>query len=219
MKITALQIKALQDYLHETLVYREAYEEIYDHILTALEHQPDNMTYQDAINNIIRNDFGDPKNLLKVERGIKEALVNEAVGKFLVYLRSYFLFPAIFYTIMGALVSYYCFSNSAFGPDVILWIFALLVSAPAVIWLLRLYNTGYILDTTRKSAKDKLFENFTGLPIRVGIIPMVFVSLSNYKLWQDNNYYFITLFFIMGVLYNLALYQLYRDEFISAPAK
>ncbi|MBD1392519.1 hypothetical protein [Mucilaginibacter glaciei] len=218
MKPTDEQLKTLQDYLHETLVYREAYEEIYDHILTALEDQPGNISYQDAINNIIRNDFGDPKNLLKVEKGIKEGLVNDAIRKYFAYLKSYFTFPGIFYTITGVMASYYFFSYSAFSPGIIFWIFAFLVIAPSVIWLMRLYNTGYILDTTRKSARDKLFETFTGVPIRIGLIPMAFINLTDYKIWQENNYYFITLFFVIGVVYNLALYRLYKDEFNNAPA-
>ncbi len=84
---------------------------------------------------------------------------------------------------------------------------------------MRLYNTGYILNTTRKSAKDKLFETFTGIPIRIALIPMLFINIWSYKIWQNNNYYFITIFFMVGVLYNIALYKLYKEEFKIATAK
>jgi len=212
MKPTAQQIKTLQDYLNQTLIYREAYEEIYDHILTALEHQPDDIPYQEAINNIIRNDFGDPKNLLKVEKSIKAALVNEAIRRYFAYLKSYFAFPGLLYTLISTLLSYYFFSNARLGSISIFWIFAVVLIAPSIIWLMRLYNTGYLLDTTRKSAKDKLFETFTGLPVRVLLVPFAIFKLTDYKL-QSDNYYLIAMFFMIGVIYNLALYQLYKDEF------
>ena len=212
MKPTAQQIKTLQDYLNQTLIYREAYEEIYDHILTALEHQPDDIPYQEAINNIIRNDFGDPKNLLKVEKSIKAALVNEAIRRYFAYLKSYFAFPGLLYTLIGTLLSYYFFSNARLGSISTFWVFAVILIAPSIIWLMRLYNTGYLLDTTRKSAKDKLFETFTGLPVRVLLVPFAIVKLTDYKL-QSDNYYLIAMFFMIGVIYNLALYQLYKDEF------
>ncbi|WP_374950608.1 hypothetical protein [Mucilaginibacter sp.] len=219
MKPTAQQIKTLQDYLHQTLVYREAYEEIYDHILTALEHQPDNIPFQEAINNIIRVDFGDPKNLLKVEKSIKTALVNDAIRKYLGYVKSYFAPPGLWFTVVGALAAYYFFVNAKVSPGVVMLIFGFIAICPSVIWLLRLYNTGYILDTTRKSAKDKLFETFTGIPVRVLLVPLLFTSITNYTLWQVNNNYLITLFFVIGVIYNLSLYKLYKEEFKTASAK
>lgn len=219
MKPDARQIQTLKDYLHQTLVYREAYEEIYDHILSALEHQENNITYQEAINNIIRDDFGSPKNLLNIEKEIKNALVKDTVRRYFAYLSACFKFPGMIYTVTGALLSYYFFWTAKLSPMATFGIFAVLVAAPCVIWVMRLYNTGYILDTTRKSAKDKLFETFTGVPIRIALIPMLFVNLTGYKIWQNNNYYFITVFFMVGVLYNVALYRLYKNEFKSAAAK
>jgi hypothetical protein len=162
MKPSGQQIQTLKDYLNQTLVYREAYEEIYDHILSALEHQEDNTPYQDAINNIICNDFGSPKNLLNIEKGIKNALVKDAVRNYFAYLSAYFKFPGMIYTVTVALLTYYFFWTAKLSSMATFGIFAVLVAAPCVIWVMRLYNTGYILDTIRKSAKDKLFETFTG---------------------------------------------------------
>jgi hypothetical protein len=213
MKPTEQQLKVLQNYLRKTLTYRETYEEIYDHILSAVEHQPNQVSFEDAINNVIRNDFGSPDNLLKIEKANKDALVKETINMYMKYLGYYCKLPGLLYTLGAASLSYYFFSQMKFGPAAIVGIFALVVLYPALIWGLRLYYTGYNLGSTQKSAKDKLFENLAGLPTRICLVLLMVVNLSDYKLWDSNNYYLITLFFVVGIFYNVALYQLYRTEF------
>jgi hypothetical protein len=217
MKPTELQLKVLQEYLHKILSYRETYEEIYDHILSALEYQPDSISFEEAINTVIKNDFGSPKNLLKIEKAVKDALVKETIGTYMKYFIYYFKVPGLLYTLVVALLSLYFFSQMRFEPTGIVSIVAVVILCPCSIWALRLYNTGYILDTTRKSAKDKLFENMAGLPIRICLIPLMAVNLLPYKMW-DSNYYLITAFFVLGVFYNVALYKLYKREFKAVEA-
>jgi len=219
MKPTEQQLKVVQDYLHKTLTYRETYEEIYDHILSAVEHQPNHMSFEDAINNIIRNDFGSPDNLLKIEKANKNALVKETINTYLQYFWYYFKLPGLLYTLPVALLSYYFFSQVKLEPIAVAGVFALVVVYPGLIWVLRLYYTGYVLNTTQKSAKDKLFENLAGLPIRICLVPLMVINLFHYKIWDSHNYYLITLFFVLGIFYNVALYKLYKREFKTAVAK
>ncbi|MES2064254.1 MAG: hypothetical protein V4456_20195 [Bacteroidota bacterium] len=219
MKPTEQQLKVVQDYLHKTLTYRETYEEIYDHILSAVEHQPNNTSFEDAINNIIRNDFGSPDNLLKIEKANKNALVKETINTYLQYFWYYFKLPGLLYTLPVALLAYYFFSQVKLEPIAVAGVFALVVAYPGVIWFLRLYYTGYILDTTQKSAKDKLFESLAGLPIRICLVPLMVINLFDYKIWDSNNYYLITIFFVLGIFYNVALYKLYKREFKTTAAK
>jgi hypothetical protein len=131
MKPTEKQLKVLQDYLQDTLTYRESYEEIYDHILSAIENQPDNIRFQDAINNIIINDFGSHKNLLKVEKAGKDALVKDSIRKFLGYFIAWFKFPALLYTLMFALAAYYMQTHTRVNTLSIDVIFALISIVPA----------------------------------------------------------------------------------------
>jgi hypothetical protein len=218
MKATEQQLEFLRDYLQKSLIYRETYDELYDHILSAIEYQKEDTSFEDAINNIIKSDFGGHQNLLKIEKATKEALVKETINTYLKYFLYYFRLPGLFYTLIIALVSYDFFAQMDFGPKVILCVFAVLVLFPGVIWFLRLYSTGYMLDTTRKSAKDKLFENLAGLPGRICLIPLFISNLSYYKMLSANNYYLITVFFVLGVFYNAALYKLYKHEFKAAKA-
>jgi hypothetical protein len=229
MKPDQQQIKVLQDYLHETLTYREAYEEIYDHILTALEHQPDNISYQDAINNIIRNDFGDHKNLLKIEKVNKAALVKESLNKYVSFFLSYFTFPRVIYTAIYGLLIYYFLTRVNLGMVVMVSILLIItIVVPGVIVMVRLFNTGYFLDTTRKSARDKMFENFAGAPVRVLIALHTWIfatssgygyKISNFGAWYNLHPYTITIILMLCTIYNLALYKLYKDEFKTVMAQ
>jgi len=212
MKLTVQQIKVLQDYLHQTLTYREAYDELYDHILSSLEQLPENAVFEEAVNSVIKSDFGDPKNLLKIEKEIKDTLVNESIQRYITYLLSYFKFPAVLGTAFGVWLVYYLLSQVDFNLKVSVALLCIVSFLPGIICLLRLYNTGYILDTTRKSSKDKLFETLASIPIRVSLV-IIFVTNVIYKIdnWEDKRYLIIAVF-SAGVLYSLALYKLYRDE-------
>jgi hypothetical protein len=216
MKPTQQQVEILQKYLHDTLTYRETYAEIYDHILTAIEYQPEEVPFEDAVKNIINNDFGSAKNLLKVEKAAKDALVEEAISRFLKNLVWYAKFPGLLYTLTGAYLVYYIFGKinmSLFATEVII---ALLAVMPGLIYLLRLYNTGYILDTTQKSARDKLFETLAGIPIRLFVVVNLFIPMINGSdkwLWLQTTPYTLTISLLLLTLYNLSLYKLYKDEF------
>jgi hypothetical protein len=215
MKPTSQQIKVLQDYLHQTLTYREAYDEIYDHILSALEQHPDDVTFEEAVNQVINNDFGGPKNLVKAEKGIKDTLVKDSIQRYIGYLLAYFKFPAVLATALGILLIYYLLAPVTFNFKVIIGLLSLISLTPGIIWMLRLYNTGYILDTTRRSSKDKLFETLAGIPIRVSLA-VIFINTVVYKIdsWEDKRY-LITAVLSAGILYSLALFKLYKEEFKS----
>jgi hypothetical protein len=223
MKPTEKQLKVLQDYLHNTLTYRESYEEIYDHILSAIEHQPDNISFEDVVNNVIRDDFGSPKNLLKVEQTSKKVLVRDSLRQFAGYFVDCFKAPALLYTTGLALTMYYSLVQIKYTEFVTQCIFAvlfgLIVIVPGVIYLMRLYNTGYILGTTKKSAKDRLFETLAGMPLRIFVMLTIWVYTPFYKVWQNADHYSATVLLLIGITYNVALYKLYRQEFKTALSK
>ena len=227
MKPDAKQLKILQDYLHETLTYREAYEEVYDHILTALEHQSDHISYQDAINNIIRNDFGSPENLLKIEKLKKAALVKESFNKYVSFFLGYFKFPGFIYTAIYSLLVYYFLTNVNLGKVALVSaLIILILVTPGVIMMVRLFSTGYFLDTTRKSARDKMFANIASIPIRLLVVVQILIStisspgnkISVYNAWYNLNPYSVTIILMLCTIYNLALYKLYKDEFKTVMA-
>lgn len=227
MKPDQQQIMLLQKYLHETLSYRETYEEIYDHILTALEQQPDNISCQHAINNIILDDFGGHENLVKIEKVNKAALVTECLNKYVRFFLRYFTFPRGIYTAIYGSFIFYLISTVNVGMALMVSLLLLVTAVvPGAIVIVRLFSTGYFLDTTRKSARDKMFENFAGGPVRalIALHTYIYVTSSGdfYKLyedWYNLHPYMITMILMVCTIYNIALYKLYKDEFKTVIAE
>jgi hypothetical protein len=216
MKPTEQQLRVLQDYLHKTLNYRETYEEIYDHILSAVEYQPNDISFEDAINNVIRNDFGSPENLLKVEKANKSALVKDMYKKYRLYFTSYFKFPNVCYLLTALFATYYSFAHASISTTIFIIMSLLMTLTPYIIYLLRLYNTGYILGTTKKSAKDKSFETLASIPVRFFVIVnalAVWTGNGFYKVFFSTGNYFLAVYFLVVILFNLSLYKLYKSEF------
>lgn len=221
MKPTEQQIKNLQGYLQEALSYRETYEEVYDHVLTALENQPAGISYEDNINNIINKDFGGAKNLVRIEKGTKSALVSESVDRYWAFFTAYFKLPKIIYTFIAALLTYYfllhvTLSVIVFESTLVL----LMLVVPGCIALMRLFSTGYFLDTTRKSARDKMFVNFAGGPgkLLMALNLWVFKTMP-FGVWFNSQHLAMTAIYLLCTIYCLSMYKLYRHEFRAAFAQ
>jgi hypothetical protein len=71
MKLTEQEDQFLKQYLSKVLKYRETYDELYDHIITALSHRATITSFEETIADIISDDFGGPGNLLKLEKASK----------------------------------------------------------------------------------------------------------------------------------------------------
>ncbi|MFD2145511.1 hypothetical protein [Mucilaginibacter antarcticus] len=55
---TAEQKELIKTQLQDILKVRETYEEIYDHIITALEAMPDNKSFNEAMDYIFKRELG-----------------------------------------------------------------------------------------------------------------------------------------------------------------
>ena len=82
MKLTEQEDQFLKQYLSKRLKYRETYDELYDHIITALSHKITITSFEEAIADIIRDDFGGPGNLMELETASKKAAVKDTVRLF-----------------------------------------------------------------------------------------------------------------------------------------
>jgi S-adenosylmethionine:tRNA-ribosyltransferase-isomerase (queuine synthetase) len=81
MKPTLQQTQILKKYLRSTLDYRETYQEIYDHILSAVEGNTAGASFEEVVNNIINTDFGGAKGLVRLERQYYKSVVREVISQ------------------------------------------------------------------------------------------------------------------------------------------
>ena len=90
MKLTEDQLQVLQIILSGYVKYKETYEEVYDHVLTALENSDNIKPLDEAINIILLNDFGGFAGLRLLERKRRWAVARQVLAKQGHYLINHF---------------------------------------------------------------------------------------------------------------------------------
>lgn len=216
MKISPEQDSKLRKYLRDTMRYRETYEEVYDHLITALENRPFTGTLEEAVNQILREDFGGYDNLRKMEDDAKNAAVRNGINKYLGFYLEYFKWPRLFYTICYAAVIYWCFGHAPLIPVVLEAVVAIMFITPGVLSLMRFYKIGYRFGDTKKSVRDTVFVKIAIVPVRLFVLGSILLTMSvaqGHNIWQNANPVVITLLFVLSNIYIRAFVKLYRDEF------
>lgn len=215
MKPTDKQIATLQQYLKKTFKYKESREEVLDHIICALAHHPGNSSFEDAVNNIIRNDFGGHDNLEKVEKGIKEAVSADTYKRFRIYLTDLLRLPALLYLagLAIAIYAFYCMVN--LPPLVLKASVLVVVFVPSLIALFRFFYMGYITGDKSRSVRDVLFGSMAWEPMVVfGLItvsiPMAFNHIN--EIWSGHYPSLTTLCMMAALVYNIGIIKLYKSE-------
>ncbi|MEO8886013.1 MAG: hypothetical protein ABI367_08115 [Mucilaginibacter sp.] len=203
------QLKLLQDNLRKVLTYRETYEEVYDHILSALANEPDNINIGDALNKIIQNDFGGYEKLSRLEKTIKRALVKDTLRKYSFFLISYFEFPVLIYTVGLSLL--FIYFSLIIKVNYLSWsiLFSIPIFAPGIIVNIRHFKKGYILGDTKQSARDRIFRTISRIPMQISMF--VFFTSIHYKF--NYNQVSIAIIFIILNIHVLAMLKLYNYEF------
>jgi hypothetical protein len=216
MKPTAKQDILLKEYLRKVLRYRETYEEVYDHILTALAHNPYTGTLEEAVNQILREDFGGYDQLQKMESKAKSAALKDGVNKYLLYFFSYFKWPALPFTLGFAVLVYFTLAQVRLLP--IAWeaLFALIILTPAILSLRRYYWVGYVFRDKKRSVRDDIFARISMVPTRLIVFLGIGITINISKgrdIWQHATPMVLTALYVLSAVYLLSLIKLYKHEF------
>lgn len=215
MKPTLQQKQILSDYLNNVLKYHETVDEVYDHILAALEEKSENLRFQEAVNQILYDDFGGGKGLVKMEKQQLSIATREAVNKVIEYIKTDFKFPNIIY-IPILFVSFYYLteyivprtSHMVYGPTIVFLISTILV-------LLRKFFVGYFTGNTKHSIQDIVIGRLTSFlnffaGCNMMFLPVIFKS---HKLSESHHSIVITCILIVYSLYIFSIFRLSKDEF------
>ena len=216
MKPTAEQDILLKAYLREVLRYRDTYEEVYDHVLTALAHNTYSGTMEEAVNQILRVDFGGYDQLRKMESKARAAALNDGIKRYLRFFWSYFKWPALPFTLCFAVLVYFTLAQVKLQPMVLGGIFGVIIFTPAILSLRRFYVAGYVFRDIKKSVRDDVFARIAVVPTRLFVVFGLAVIINMDKgrdVWQYVSAPVLTLLYVLSGIYLLALVNLYRDEF------
>jgi hypothetical protein len=107
MKPNQKQKLWLQSYLGAVLKYRETYEEVYDHVLLALENRHQEKFFEGTVNAIINEDFGGVNGLFAMERNCENAMVKQYWRLFSSYLKLPYLICIAVISVILAYIAVY----------------------------------------------------------------------------------------------------------------
>lgn len=216
MKLSPQQDINLREYIRDVVRYRETYEEVYDHVMSALEQHNYRCTAEEAINQILREDFGGYENLRYMEIEAKATVVANSVGKFVGFMLSYFKWPRLLYTLaLGALI-YFTLGQVRLQPLMFEGIFALVILTPGILSMRRYYLVGYLFRDTKRSIRDDIFARISMVPTRLFVFLGlgIVISIDKYhNIWNNATPSVLTALYLLSGIYLLAIVQLYRDEF------
>ncbi len=223
MKITEEQLQVLKITLSGYVKYKEAYEEVYDHVLTALENGDNTKPLDETINTILLNDFGGLAGLRLIERKRRWAVTLQVLAKQGSYLINHFKWPLLPVTLIIYALIYYLITNFNFGFNRLYFLLATVLIAN-LCTRFRMFRTGYIFKNSRKSVKDLPFWIITLLPLGVYsaidmLIKTVFFAFARQYDFREFKYHFqeflpvYSLLMTLYVIYNISVIKLHMDEF------
>jgi hypothetical protein len=221
MKLTEQEDQFVKQYLSKILKYRETYDELYDHIVTALSHKTSITSFEQSVYDIVTDDFGGYDNLMKLEKASKKVAVKDTIGLFLIYFTGYFKFPKLVYTVAGIVMIYY------FAPHVQLKLWTVLGNCLVMIVFPQLYYFALMIKKfaflQKRDKKGYVFKPTFKLNViaAMGTLPIWIYLLCDFlspiylSFWRSPHPVLLTSFLIISVLYALSLMKLYRDIAIS----
>lgn len=218
MKPTRQQIDELTKYLKKELQFRESFEEVFDHILSALEHKPDGNNFQDTVNAIIKEDFGGHNKLPEIEKRIASSIADDCRRKFRGFFVDQLKAPSIFYYLPIGIALYFVLDAMQLTPKAVKVVFMIIMFCPSFLALFRYFKGGYAFEDRSASARDKVFGFTTWLPLWLsgGLIlwmPKLDAAFITQAIWGNGSYVLPAILITLATMYNVAVYKLYSDEF------
>lgn len=215
MKPTIEQQQYLKGYLREGLQYRETYAEFYDHILTALEAQPDEISFHDAVKNIVAEDFGGFAGMSVIEARYKKQTIKEMQKRYLNYTIGYLKFPAKIILIVSSIIVYYLVKQLWFNFYLLIGIYLIITLTPSLLNALRYFKAGYIFSDKKESVKDDGFTWMKYIPgmLFSGIVCIIWLCRLPISIESIKEPLVITIVFMIQALHTLSFYKIYQEEF------
>lgn len=115
MILNEIQKQEIADYVKSITRYMETYDEVYDHLLSAVEQEQQATFHMSLIKDVINSDFGGEKQIRQEEENTRQALYGGFSKMLTREMLNTFKFPAILNNLallsLG-LILYFCNANS-----------------------------------------------------------------------------------------------------------
>lgn len=215
MKTTLQQEGNLKTYLSDILKYRETIDEVYDHVLSAMEEKPENIRFQDAVNQILNDDFKGGKGLVKMERQHLWDATLEGFVNMVKYVKSDFLFPNIFYTLCLFGTITYTIQNIKINYDHAIPSVPLVALLFLMFTLIRTFFVGYITGDTRRAISDVVIRRLMGSLNWFSLFPFMLFPIykKQYQLIMTQHPSIIAGILTVYILFIIATIRISIEEF------
>jgi hypothetical protein len=216
MNLTEDNIKFINEFLNNELVYRETYNELQDHILSALEQYPANVTFESAFHDIINTQFKGTAGLRAIDRQYRKHGVTEMRNRYFAHIRDMFKFPAVIYMAVVSSTAFLFFKYISANTLAHIGVFVIVAGFPGIINGIRYIRTGYHYNSTKRSVADDGYRFLKYFP---GVIYVVFMFLLWGMHFQATNLInslnpgVATLVFMAYFLHAVAFFKMYKEEF------
>jgi fucose 4-O-acetylase-like acetyltransferase len=211
MELNEEQVLAIKQYLNKHLKYQETKDEMFDHILSALEKGPMGRSFGEAMNNITK-DIGGLKGIARIERAAKMAAIKTLLKAYMDTLlqicRSPFIIVVAACTFaVGYLV--YRFSFSHFG---FLLLLSFMINIPSLAVKRNLMRKPNLVNVKNDAFKTIFSASYIVSPC------IIFLSLMLIRFSAINSIpvlipYIVALTFCLVSLHGSVFYKFTRNEF------
>lgn len=217
MNFTPEQVEQLRKYLRKELKYRETSEEVYDHILTALQEQFSAISFEQAVNDLIKADFGGGEGLLEMEKQCYKSVINDVTGQQWSFFKSHFKLNTLPVTLVLFLATYYSLITIRFSPFILMLLLFTVMVVPGLFVMTRYFSIGYFIKDTRKSIRDSIYGKIAGRPLLIlnpGFWSMwVFNKKINVNSWIPTHAFLVSIGVVILLLYIFSFIKLSKNEF------
>jgi hypothetical protein len=205
-----------KEYLHTLLWanvnFQETYNEVYDHIMTAMEAAPETgLSAYQYLDIIIARDFGTIAILKDMENERIKVITVHMKKRLWSYMLGYFKLPSILFTLCATGLAYVMTSYIPCAN--IFWIMAAVALIPGLVHFKRVMKNVYFRKTQKASVKDGgivsmhyIFTFFTFSFFQI-------LYSSDYALLYELPVFAVTIIFMYFLMYALSYIKVYNDEF------
>jgi len=221
MKPTPEEISLLQKYLRRSLKYRETYAEFYDHILTAVEAESGDASFNEQVMQVIKADFGGPQGMRSIEDQYRRSAFTELKRKYLNYAVDNFRFPGVFITLVFGCLIYFLVKQPWFDLEIFLWNILAIRAIPAMLRFITRIRSPRIQGAPVRSIKSDFFkwQNFITFAIFYMGYLVASHSINTNPVWLKQltpTPLMVTVLMLLIALHSLTYYKVCRDDIKAA---
>jgi uncharacterized protein YacL len=213
MKPNQEQLTTIENILGDVSKYRETYEELYDHILSALEAVPDDVPFIDALYNIVENELGGGKGIALIEAKYKKAAIKEIAKKYFKYFGGYLLSPFILLAFALTGMIYWVIKEGIINQ---IFIVTLFFACNTIVIRVRERWINKTINPYGKNSVIKLVYPYICMfPMVLSVVlGLIHIALKLVGIpYFDPTLYVALVVFFINLFNMLAYYRLCKDEF------